>query len=223
MPSEGSVEPLGKSGDEQGYRVTINSKSVIVFFNEAKMVGRCTECQSGKCKHIDLIHLTYDLEANKFQWMNIIAYTLENCCSTNVRRLWSLVSDGMVSRGQPLHKDMRDARKNFNLLLYKSGQFYNSLEHKIKFIEDTPYMKDAMEKRDATKENFRDAIFNTINRNLASMDVYEAGLLSLMRIDFDTYGVDEKDLHSNWHRGKEWVFDSGAFWALMEMDGNGKI
>ena len=215
----GSVEPLGKKGDEQAYRVTTDYDTVVVFFNEQKMLGNCTECRSGKCEHVDLVQLTYELEVDNFKWINLIAYTLDRYNTTSFRRLWGVITDGMIATGHPLRHAIRTHHRGTLMpLVWKHGLPLMSKENRERVIKEVPELEAAFEKSDELHKRFEEAFLREVNYNLGRMSIYECGYLSLMPIKFDEFGIDEDLIHPNWHKGSDWVFDSGAVWLLMEHD-----
>ena len=93
-----NVEPLGIDGDEQAFRVTLQTVTAIVFHNAKKEVSRCTDCEinKGTCEHVQMVEQYLEVNVQTFDWMGHIVYTLDNWTRTAYRCLWAMLSDGLL-------------------------------------------------------------------------------------------------------------------------------
>lgn len=205
------IEPLGIDGEEQAFRVTFRGQPSIVFHNATKQLSRCTECKfnKGSCEHVQMLEMHLEIQEHDCDWMNYINVALERYNTTNVRKLWLFITDGLMAKRNNRYLDYKNACMKKNSLIMKHGDLRAQwIRDKHPEIEET--IKDMRKKKGVWEQ----AIINAINFKLERMTIYECGYLYLTApakiIEWEEF------FHPNWYNGKEWLFDSNAFYVYLQ-------
>lgn len=215
------VEPRGKSGDERAFVVTVHGNSSVVFRNEAKDLARCVSCTDdpGGCEHIQLLDAYLSIELYCIDWQNTIAYVLINWNRTNWRRLWGMVSNGLLFRGHPLRAQIRAYHHSKVMPMYHKhglGGTPGGSEAIKKRWRTDPELKPVHEEYERLKSQWRDAVVYAINFHLDHMTIPEIAYLKMTFMPEEMKEIDEDLLSPSWHNADIWADENNIFMKALD-------
>ena len=101
------IIPLGSSGSEKSFRVTVGKWSSIVIYDLKKDVGNCNHCEwnPNACEHVQAIETHLEIQENTFNWMEKIAWVLNYQdgkfpyrYESRYYALWSALTSGFIGQ-----------------------------------------------------------------------------------------------------------------------------